>query len=93
MHSDRFIKNNEKISKSPEIAPNEVQIEKKNDFNKPDGQQYMADRPFSHVSKVINKSYNFYHYTYIVYRKNVCIGAKNRASRKCRYNIVEPPGM
>ena len=84
MHSDRFIK---KIIKNIKITGDSSEWStnrEKNDFNEPDGQQYMADRPFSHVSTVIKKSYNFYHYKFIVDRKNVCIGAKNSASRKCR---------
>jgi len=56
------------------------------DFTEPDGQHYMADRPFSHVSTVIRKFYNLYHHKYIFDRKNVSNGAKYSASSKTSFN-------
>ena len=41
-----------KILKAPEIAPNEVEIEKDH-FNEPAGQHYIAERSFFRVSTVI----------------------------------------
>ena len=60
-------------------------------FLEPDGQHDIAERPFSHVSTVIKKSYDFYHCKYIVVRKNVCIEAKNCTTRKTSLNRPVSP--
>ena len=73
-----FHKKIKKISKSPEIAPNEVEIEKKLILWNQTVNTIIpgTDRSFSHVNTVIKNFYEFHYYKYIVDWKNVCIEAK-----------------